>query len=532
MPYSSNSGKSYIRSIIDRVKHERMLDIGCGSGTYAKMFPDAHWTGVEVWEPYIEEFKLKDLYQKLVISDARELNFSERYDVAMLGDVLEHMEKAEAKALFDRVRKVADTVIVSIPIGHYPQDEYNGNPYEKHVTDNWTDEEFRATFGPPTVGYIDNEIGVYCWSNQTVRLKICVYAISKNEEQFVKRFCESAKDADLILIADTGSTDKTVEVARECGAQVHSICITPWRFDLARNASLALLPKDLDICVMMDLDEVLEPGWREEVERCWTPEATRMRYIFDWGHGLRFNAEKIHARHGYFWHHPCHEYPVIDGRVKEVFVGTDKLLITHLPDESKSRGQYLDLLELSVKEDPHCPRNAFYYARELSFYGRFDEAISALTRYLNLPAATWHHERCYAMRTMGKCYEAKDQLFDAEGWYHKAVAEAPMTREPWVALANLYYRQNRWAECYAMACRALAITYKELVYTHDPECWKSLPHDLASIGAWHLGLHEKALEEVEKALEFAPDDLRLLGNKDLILKGRPIGWSLVRPDEA
>ena len=50
-----------------------MLDIGCGSGTYAKMFPDAHWTGVEVWEPYVEEFNLKDLYQQLILSDAREL---------------------------------------------------------------------------------------------------------------------------------------------------------------------------------------------------------------------------------------------------------------------------------------------------------------------------------------------------------------------------------------------------------------------------------------------------------------------------
>ena len=46
-------------------------------------------------------------------------------------------------------------------------------------------------------------------------MKIAVYAISKNEEQFVERFCESARQADIILIADTGSTDNTVEKARE-----------------------------------------------------------------------------------------------------------------------------------------------------------------------------------------------------------------------------------------------------------------------------------------------------------------------------
>ncbi len=71
-------------------------------------------------------------------------------------------------------------------------------------------------------------------------MKICVYAISKNEEMFVERFCNSAKDADLILIADTGSTDLTADLAQDCGAQVHEINITPWRFDDARNAALTL----------------------------------------------------------------------------------------------------------------------------------------------------------------------------------------------------------------------------------------------------------------------------------------------------
>ena len=52
-------------------------------------------------------------------------------------------------------------------------------------------------------------------------MKICVYAISKNEEAFVERFYRSAKEADLILIADTGSTDGTVSKARDLGITVH-----------------------------------------------------------------------------------------------------------------------------------------------------------------------------------------------------------------------------------------------------------------------------------------------------------------------
>lgn len=348
-------------------------------------------------------------------------------------------------------------------------------------------------------------------------LKICVYAISKNEAHFVSRFCESAKDADLIMIADTGSDDGTVEAARAAGAVVHNICITPWRFDLARNAALALIPRDIDICVSLDLDEVMEPGWRAEIERVWKAgETTRLRYMFDWGCGIKFMYEKIHARVGYRWHHPCHEYPVPDGRINEVYAYTDRLLVSHHPDPTKSRGQYLGLLELSVKEDPLCPRNGFYYARELTFHGRWHDAIAALKKYLDLPGATWMNERCYAMRLLGKSYMELNDAQQSEGWFSRAAAEAPNTREPWCELALLMYRQSRWEECFAYAMRALRIVNRDLVYTCDPAVWGHQPHDLASIAAWHLGLREISRNQARLALEKTPNDPRLLANLELI----------------
>jgi len=348
-------------------------------------------------------------------------------------------------------------------------------------------------------------------------MKICVYAISKNEAQFVERFCESAKDADMILIADTGSTDDTVELARRCGATVHDICISPWRFDLARNAALALIPRDYTVCISLDLDELLEPGWREEIERVWKEgETTRLRYMFDWGCGISFYYEKIHAKHGYMWHHPCHEYPVPDGRIKEVYAQTDMLLAVHKPDPTKSRGQYMDLLDLSVKEDPQCPRNAFYYARELSFHSRWQESIDACKAYLALPKATWQNERCYAYRVMGRCYSELNQPWEAEKAFHMAASEAPNTREPWCELAMLMYRQCRWEECYAYAMRALQIVDRMMVYTCDPAVWGAQPHDLASIAAWNLGLFQKSIEQAKIAVEKEPDNERLRKNLEFV----------------
>lgn len=347
-------------------------------------------------------------------------------------------------------------------------------------------------------------------------MKICVNAISKNEEQFVKRFCESAKDADLILIADTGSTDKTAELAAECGAMVYDICISPWRFDHARNAAIALTPKDIDIIVSLDLDEVLEPGWRQEIERVWKPETTRLRYMFDWGHGIRFRYEKIFARHGYRFHHPVHEYPVPDRRITEVWAQTDALLVTHHPDPTKSRGQYLPLLRMAVAEDPRCPRNAFYFARELTFYKLWDEAIEKLNHYLQMPEATWPNERCYAMRLLADAHEAKGDYWTAMMWARRAAAEAPNTREPWIRIAELCYRFHRWEECYSAAKNALAIVDKAAVYTMDPTAWTEKPHDYCSLAAWHLGLKDEAVAQCKKALEFNPTDARLNANLALM----------------
>ena len=98
-------------------------------------------------------------------------------------------------------------------------------------------------------------------------MKVVVYAISKNEEKFVNRFCESMKEADEIYVLDTGSTDDTVKLLRENGVNVLVKEIVPWRFDVARNESLNMVPDDTDICICVDLDEVFVSGWREELEK-------------------------------------------------------------------------------------------------------------------------------------------------------------------------------------------------------------------------------------------------------------------------
>jgi glycosyltransferase involved in cell wall biosynthesis len=341
-------------------------------------------------------------------------------------------------------------------------------------------------------------------------MKIAVYAISKNEEKHVKRFCDSAKDADLIVIADTGSEDKTVEIAKECGAQVYEITVVPWRFDKARDTALALVPRDVDVCVSMDLDEVLKPGWRDYVERIFGDGHTRLSFGFDAGNGLIFYPSRIHARMGYHWKYPCHEYITPDPRMLDKVAHTNDVLMEHHPDPTKSRGSYLDLLQFGAKNDPSCYRMAYYLGREYTYHQKWKEAITELQRYLTLPNAIWSLERSHAMRMIGGATENLNE--DGLKWFRLACAEAPEIRENWYELAYSCYKHSVWAEGYAAAKTALGINNNLSQHTRNAAAWGYLPHDILALCAYNLKLKDEAVKHGEIAVEMAPEIERLKTN--------------------
>jgi len=111
-------------------------------------------------------------------------------------------------------------------------------------------------------------------------MKVAVYTIAKNEAKHVKRWFESAKGADYFLICDTGSTDDTVKIAKDLGINVVECAVDPFRFDVARNYSLASLPLDIDWCIALDMDEMLVGEWRSELEKALADDVDRAYYRF------------------------------------------------------------------------------------------------------------------------------------------------------------------------------------------------------------------------------------------------------------
>jgi hypothetical protein len=116
--------------------------------------------------------------------------------------------------------------------------------------------------------------------------RIAVYTMAKNEAEHVGRFAATVRGADRVVVTDTGSTDGTPDLLRDAGIEVYTARIVPWRFDVASNVALAHVPDDVDVCVKLDLDEVLwttdGSPWREEIERLWQPGVHRLRYWYTW----------------------------------------------------------------------------------------------------------------------------------------------------------------------------------------------------------------------------------------------------------
>ena len=351
-------------------------------------------------------------------------------------------------------------------------------------------------------------------------MKVIVYAICKNEEKFVDRWVDSMREADEIIVLDTGSADASVELLTRRGVQVYQRSIVPWRFDCARNASLALVPEDADLCVCTDLDEVFHPGWRAAAERAWHGGVNQLRYRYTWSfapdgsEGSVFYIEKIHARHGFRWKGAVHEVLVCDKPVQALAAG---IQLDHHADDQKSRSSYLPLLELAVAEEPENDRNMHYLGREYLFRGRWDDAIRTLKRHLALPSAAWRDERCASMRYLACCYAEKGDADAAEAWLLRAAAEAPYLREPWLELAEALQRRGDWHGCTAAAVRALAIRERPQTYISEAWAWGSLGDDLLSLGLYYTGAYEEALEAVDRAIALAPEDARLRENRRRIL---------------
>ena len=183
----------------------RVVDVGAGGGTYVKLLapiaPGVHWIAVEAWTPYIAEYALARQYHEVINRDVRELEIAPLApDLVLFGDILEHMTQEQALAVVGKALGAAPYVMISIPIIDYPQHELEGNPFQRHVKEDWSHAEVCASF-PETVVtcFVHNSIGVYFLTRRQQAREKLVEVHRRVAPRIKERFPN-----EIVIFGDTG----------------------------------------------------------------------------------------------------------------------------------------------------------------------------------------------------------------------------------------------------------------------------------------------------------------------------------------
>ena len=357
-------------------------------------------------------------------------------------------------------------------------------------------------------------------------MKICVYAIAKNEIKFLDRWFNSVKEADYVCVLDTGSTDGTFERLKELGIITKQKNYKQFRFDLARNDSMELIPNDTDICVCVDIDEFFVRGWAKILKEHWKENTTQARYRYTWNfnpdgsEGVVFMGEKIHKNKLFKWTHPVHEILTPIQQITNNIIDLPQIQLNHMADNTKSRSNYLPLLELSVKESPMDDRNMHYLGREYMFYGEYDKAIETLKSHLLLPTSKWDIERGASLRYIANCYKHKNDSTNQERYLLLSILESNSMREPYFDLGVFYFEHNNYLMSAFIFTELLKIENRQLNYMSTPHCWGSLPYDYLSMCYYYLKDYNKAISTVQTAIQLSPKDYRLQNNLKIFIEER------------
>jgi len=347
------------------------------------------------------------------------------------------------------------------------------------------------------------------------KYKIAVYTIALNEEKHVKRWFDSAKDADLLVIADTGSTDNTRFLAKSLGIEVAEIEVNPWRFDVARNASLALISEDFDICIQLDMDEILPVGWRKKVEDAYDQGNFWPIYKHVNGRDEHGNPKhyqhyfKIHPRKGFYWKYPIHEILMHDPNLffdRKVI----DLEVDHIKDSSKSRKSYLDLLEKAVQEEPNDWRMNHYLNREYFYNHDWLKVLQSGFRCEELLGG-WDVERASTYMWASEAAHHLKMTSLAEDWARKATEAAPRFYEAWHWRAHIAHLNKKWSDCLEYASMRLTLE-RQSHHLVKPEIWEWWGFDLIALASHNLGKDADAVFYGEIALQGAPNNQRLSKN--------------------
>ncbi|MCI9479895.1 MAG: glycosyltransferase family 2 protein [Lachnospiraceae bacterium] len=241
-------------------------------------------------------------------------------------------------------------------------------------------------------------------------ISLCM--IVKNEEMNLARCLDSVADlVEEIIIVDTGSKDRTVEIASHYTTKVY---LHPWKDDFSDARNYSFSKAAMDYCMWMDADDILEEGEKDKflkLKQSLTPDIdmVMMKYHTAFDEAGKPSFSYFRER----WIRNCGLYRWI-GAVHEVIPPKGRILYSDLGICHKKTGpgspdRNLKIYQKLLAEGKQLePRQQYYYGRELYYHEEYKEAVCVFEQFL-LSEEGWIENKIEACAICARCYEKLGQ---------------------------------------------------------------------------------------------------------------------------
>ena len=352
-----------------------------------------------------------------------------------------------------------------------------------------------------------------------ISISLCM--IVKNEEEVLARCLDSIKDAvDEIIIVDTGSEDRTKEIASLYTTKIFDL---PWKedFSMARNYSFSMATKDY--ILWLDADDVILENDRiklMELKNTIDPnvDAVMMKYNVGFDEAgnvtMSYFRERLLKRiKNYIWKDPVHEYIELTGKI----INSD-ICITHRKNK-QSTDRNLKIFKKMVSKHHHLSaRNLYYYAKELYYNNKLSHAIKYYKKFLQTGDG-WVEDNIYACYELAQCYKRmEDRENELQALLDSFKYDLPRA-EICCELGYFYKDKKELDKAIFWFETATKLNKKDESWSftmHD--YWGYIPSIELCVCYYELGNVQKAIEYNDLAARYKPEDPGVLHNKEFFEK--------------
>lgn len=341
--------------------------------------------------------------------------------------------------------------------------------------------------------------------------------IVKNEEKVLARCLDSVKDlVDEIIIVDTGSSDKTKEIAREYTDKIYDYV---WVDDFSAARNFSYSKASMDYTFWLDADDIILEEDKikfNQLKENLDPsiDIVMMKYnatIDDFNNPtLSYYRERLTKRaNNHIWKEPVHEYLELSGNI----INSD-ICITHKKDNNDNSDRNLSIYEKIVsKGEELSTRGLYYYGRELYNWQRYEDSIKYINKFLDSNLG-WVEDNIGSCHLLSQCYQC---LNDREGMLNSLLKSFKYDKpraEICCQLGQFYMDDSNYQRAIVWLTLATQLKKPEDNWgfiQHD--YWGYIPNMQLCVCYYKIGKIKEAIKYNEKAAEFKPHDSVIAYNR-------------------